>query len=1014
MRSCASGLPRLIGALIVALGVGASSPAAGDDAVLCPFTEEPITVDGVAKEAAWKAAQAVAGPSAASGDRDGQALQAATRARLLWTREDLHCLIECDGVAPDDCVTLVLRPDAARPEHYRFRVSMAGGVTADLVEAPAAAGVGGRFWAESATGRRDAAAGGPGWTAELRIPWIAFFRTRGRPDVGAEWSVALGRGGSSEPESLLPLRFAADPSPRPFGIAVRPQSPAHRVQGSPDPPPPYVVEPAFPQANLKNVIFVCPQPGSDRLLFISDTFGTTASRIRRIPDRPDATADDVEILLDDSHASRVNVVHYAIAFHPRFAENGYIYVGCNGGARKDAATDAARAEPRTSRVLRYRMDPAPPWRLDPASETEIIAWPHDGHNGGAVAFGNDGMLYVTTGDGSYDSDAHQTGQDLSSLNAKVLRIDVDHPDPGKAYSVPKDNPFVGLEAARPETWAYGMRNPWRMDVDRETGDVWVGNNGQDQVEQVYLVERGANYGWSAAEGSRPFVPERKAGPSPISPPTCEHDHSEARSLTGGIVCRGMKRADLEGEYVYGDHVTGRIWSVPHDDADASTPRLLADTRLMITSFARNHAGDLLVTDFYIGNAGGIYRLVPRPPQQATAGFPLRLSDTGLFASVPRHELVPGAIPYGVNAPQWADGAEAVRYVVLPETMRQRTPERGWFTVPARMGVTPQQGWTMPDGTVVVQSLAMEGQPGDPASRRWIETRILLLNEGDWAGYTYRWSDDQQDAELVAAEGLDAELRLAAAGAERVQRWRYPSRAECLVCHSQSANFVLGLSTVQLNRDFDYHAVLGGDAATDNQLRTFEHLGLLEQDVDGLARERIAALVRNEIAAGTPDPEAVAARAALVRQCTESPARKDMAKPLPVPMLFASPARLPRLVDPRDGSQVLARRVRSYLHANCSSCHIAAGGGNSRIHFDFRTPLERMQAIDEKPMHATFAIDDARIVAPGAPDRSILWYRLSRRGPAQMPPLCSTVVDEAAVRLVREWIESLQPAMATAH
>jgi mono/diheme cytochrome c family protein len=605
---------------------------------------------------------------------------------------------------------------------------------------------------------------------------------------------------------------------------------------------------------------------------------------------------------------------------------------------------------------------------------------------------------------------------LSRLNAKVLRIDVDNPADGRTYAVPADNPFVGMEGIRPETWAYGLRNPWRIDCDRSTGAIWVGNNGQDLVEQVYEIARGANYGWSAREGSRPFVPEREAGPSPISPPTCEHDHSEARSLTGGIVCRDVRHADLEGEYVYGDHVTGRIWAVPHDDADASVPRLLADTQLMITSFARGHAGDVLVTDFFIGNTGGIYRLVPRPPQAEGAAFPRRLSETGLFASVPRHELVPGVIPYGVNAPQWGDGTQAVRAVVLPETMQVRTAERGWFTVPARMEVTPYQGWNLPDGTVIVQSLAAEARPGDPASRRWIETRLLLRNEGDWAGYTYRWSDNQQDAELVAAEGHDADVRLAAAGAERVQRWRYPSRAECLVCHSQSANFVLGLSTVQLNRDFDYHAVLGGDAATDNQLRTLEHLGLLWQDVDALSRQRIVARVGEEVRAGIPAPAPdqrawydaeVAKRVeSIVKRCTSSPLRDGRPALPKSTLLFAPPAELPRLANPHDATQDLAIRVRSYLHANCSSCHIAAGGGNSRIMFDFGTPLDRSQAIDEKPMHATFGIADARIVAPGDPDRSVLLYRLSRRGPAQMPPLCSLAVDDAAVALVREWIESL--------
>ena len=143
-------------------------------------------------------------------------------------------------------------------------------------------------------------------------------------------------------------------------------------------------------------------------------------------------------------------------------------------------------------------------------------------------------------------------------------IDVDHADPGRAYSVPKDNPFAGVAGVRPETWAYGLRNPWRMTVDEKTGHLWVGNNGQDLWETAYLIQKGANYGWSVVEGSHPFYPSRKAGPTPFSPPTVEHHHSESRSLTGGIVYYGSRHAELRGAYLYGDYSTGKVWGVRHD------------------------------------------------------------------------------------------------------------------------------------------------------------------------------------------------------------------------------------------------------------------------------------------------------------------------------------------------------------------------------------------------------------------------------------------------------------------
>jgi hypothetical protein len=210
-------------------------------------------------------------------------------------------------------------------------------------------------------------------------------------------------------------------------------------------------------------------------------------------------------------------------------------------------------------VFRYTTARTPPYALDPGSARTVIAWESDGHNGGA-----DGFRYVTSGDGTSDSDTDLTGQRTDLLLAKVLRIDVDRPAGGKAYSVPEDNPFVGDGRFAPETWACGLRNPWRIACDPQTGHVRVGNNGQDLWEQAYLIRKGENYGWSVREGGHPFYPNRAAGPTPFTGPTVEHPHPEARSPTGGVVYRGSERPELKGAYLYGDHSTGRIWAVKHD------------------------------------------------------------------------------------------------------------------------------------------------------------------------------------------------------------------------------------------------------------------------------------------------------------------------------------------------------------------------------------------------------------------------------------------------------------------
>ena len=195
------------------------------------------------------------------------------------------------------------------------------------------------------------------------------------------------------------------------------------------------------------------------------------------------------------------------------------------------------------------MERQTPRRCNPNSERVIIEWHSQGHDGGGIVFGNDGMLYISTGDGTSDSDGWVTGQDVSDLLGGILRIDVDHTDATRPYSVPRDNPFVGMTNARPELWAYGLRNPWRLCSDPKTGQIWAGNNGQDLWETAHLIRRGENYGWSVYEGNHAFYLNRRLGPTPAVAPTVEHSHAEFRSLTGGVVYNGNLLPELNGVYV---------------------------------------------------------------------------------------------------------------------------------------------------------------------------------------------------------------------------------------------------------------------------------------------------------------------------------------------------------------------------------------------------------------------------------------------------------------------------------
>src|SRR5437867_704136 len=544
----------------------------------------------------------------------------------------------------------------------------------------------------------------------------------------------------------LQCRRVADRQP--FGINHRIPWTTSRLIGSPDPPLPYSVEQTFTKIKWERPIFIAAEPGTDRL-FVIQQGGETSRPSGILELRDDPNADHAKTFLAVS-----NRLVYSFTFHPGYRTNGYIYVFSNGPTPETNRMD---------RISRYTVERQAPNRCDRNSELPIIEWRSMGHDGGGIVFGHDGMLYISSGDGTSDSDDWVMGQNLSELNGGILRIDVDRTDGARPYSVPKDNPFVALKDARPEKWAYGLRNPWRLTIDEKSGQIWVGNNGQDLWETAHLVRRGENYGWSVYEGSHPFYLNRKLGPTPVVLPPAEHSHSAARSLTGGLVYRGQRIAELDGLYIYGDFSTGKIWGTGHDGKRVTSQCEIANTEIQITAFAVDHREQVLIADYL----GGIYRLVRAPKETSTTQFPKRLSETGLFLSTKNHRMHPGVIPYSVNAPAWADGASVQRFIALPGDMR--------------FDYNSTTSWNATNGGVLVQTLSLEREAGDPKSRQRIETRIMLRQAGQWAGYSYEWDDRQTDATLIPAKGGEAEFAIKdrrAPGGVRKQIWRYPSRAEC--------------------------------------------------------------------------------------------------------------------------------------------------------------------------------------------------------------------------------------------
>ena len=271
-----------------------------------------------------------------------------------------------------------------------------------------------------------------------------------------------------------------------------------------------------------------------------------------------------------------------LAFHPRFRETGEFFV-CYC-VRGDAQ--------RTERVSRFRVHASDRDRADPASEEVLLSieQPFPNHNGGSIAFGADGLLYVGLGDGGGANDPLATGQSLGTWLGKILRIDVDRRDPGKAYAVPADNPFVGREGARPEIFASGFRNPWQIAFDHETGRLWAADVGQHLLEEIDVVEKGGNYGWSLKEGTSAFGSVATA--TDVIDPVWEYDHGVGKSITGGFVVRGSNVPALEGGYLYGDHVSGRMWTLWQEPGGLVKNKAVPWNGLPIFGFGRDEAGNV--------------------------------------------------------------------------------------------------------------------------------------------------------------------------------------------------------------------------------------------------------------------------------------------------------------------------------------------------------------------------------------------------------------------------------------
>ena len=658
------------------------------------------------------------------------------------------------------------------------------------------------------------------------------------------------------------------------------------------------------------------------------------------------------------------------------------------------------------------------------------------HFGGSLGFDIDGFLIIGWGDMEFDSndvdgDFYQDAQRIDRIfQAAILRIDVDNqggtisqaPDrtlqgnsgpnavagttqaclpghpyyhadnfSGRDYMVPSNNYFIQNPPAAGDGNAFvntpahgpalqehqglGTRNPWRLAIDPVDGDTVffnVGSNSGEDFEEVELLSPGYNGGWPYLEGESSQTSEtgRSRPPSQYAPtflgnettPLVYWDHSVGRVASGGVFYRGTQWPSIDAQLIFADQITGRIFALDYKSAGAPsanftntdgvrTPsnyqvRELLDSSVGVRQMAAGPTGQ----EIYMAGGNQIFRLFnsssfnPEPPAL--------LSQTGAFTDLTTLTPREGLIPFEPASELWSDRAAKKRWIAVPN----QDGIAGEFDLASEKITYSETGeWAYPIGTVFIKHFALPNDlrdPDNPAKLTPVETRFSIRGtDGEYFFFTYRWRADGSDADLISdAETGDIPI-ISLAGSSTFQTWEYPSRAQCFECHQGNSGSVLGMKTRQLNHDILYPS--SGETA--NQLTTLATLGLFDQSPD-----------------------------------------------------LGSLSSVLQSVSIDDTSESWELRVRSYLDSNCSYCH-RPGSEAGRAQFDalLTTPLELSNLIDALGEAGNLGATDARIVAPGSPERSILYLRDSSTDPdIMMPPVGRTLNDNEYLTVLEAWIGTM--------
>lgn len=354
------------------------------------------------------------------------------------------------------------------------------------------------------------------------------------------------------------------------------------------------LENAFPQLTFdRPVEFTHAGDGTNRLFVIEQK-----GRIRIFNNSTSTQSAGVYLDIENKISSEGEMGLLGLAFHPNFKQNGYFYV------------NYTKRKPLETVIARYKATSPTSNTANASSETILlkISQPYDNHNGGKLSFGPDGYLYVSTGDGGAWGDQHNNAQNKASLLGKILRIDVDKTDKGN-YGIPADNPFRGnKEGFQEEIFAYGLRNPWRFSFDAQTGQLWVGDVGQNEFEEIDIITKGGNYGWRLKEADRCYNPRKDCDSGNLIEPIHQYPRKEGVSVTGGFVYRGVRVPFLQGKYIFADYSNGNIWALTFEGNQKINNQLLNNDGGAVSAFGEDNNHELYLLDH---NSGKIKRFVSK-------------------------------------------------------------------------------------------------------------------------------------------------------------------------------------------------------------------------------------------------------------------------------------------------------------------------------------------------------------------------------------------------------------------